>query len=236
MVYVYTVLFFVSILFFFVGIVYPPAVVFGIGSPTRPQVAFGYALAALIFLFGIGFTAPPRTPELAPIVAAPSAHLMLVPRSWELDRPEVQVAYLAAIHDARDQYEAASNALKKSAIKRSRQKATEAALGNGANWAYGWIGTLERVGTTRDGRAYLTVRIAPDITFRTINNAILGDFSTLISAENPVYDQLAELSRGDTVKFTGGIRRETSITERGGMTEPAFFFYFKNIAKWDGAI
>ena len=103
--------------------------------------------------------------------------------------------------------------------------------------AINWSGTIKSLGTTTDGRAYLSVSISPRITIGTWNNQ-LSDFfeNTLIPMDSPIYKKLLNYSVGDKIVFSGSFFssdkdyiRETSITIRGSMNTPDFLFKFTSI-------
>lgn len=100
-----------------------------------------------------------------------------------------------------------------------------------------WAGTIKSLGTTRDGRAYLSVSISPRITIGTWNNQLSDLFEdTLITMDSPLYQKLLNYSVGDKIVFSGSFFsadedyiREKSLTIRGSMNTPNFLFKFTSI-------
>ena len=103
--------------------------------------------------------------------------------------------------------------------------------------AINWSGTIKSLGTTTDGRAYLSVSISPRITIGTWNNQLSDLFeNTLIPMDSPIYKKLLNYSVGDKIVFSGSFFssdedyiREKSITIRGTMNTPDFLFKFTSI-------
>ncbi|MBO3274139.1 hypothetical protein [Pseudomonas schmalbachii] len=132
-------------------------------------------------------------------------------------------------------YQQAPNELKKSTVVRKRNDAFQAVKSDPRKLK-GWIGTIEKLGTTGDGDAYLVIKSPMDgMTFGTWNNS-LSDFQgkTLIKNGSPLYEALSELQEGDVVKFSGALAGSKNLTEEGKMTEPDFLFRFKAVEKVGG--
>jgi hypothetical protein len=98
-----------------------------------------------------------------------------------------------------------------------------------------WAGTVETLSSTNDGRGVLVVRISPNITLGTTNNALSEDLSTektLIPIGSPLFAQVASMHTGQRVVFSGRLSRgedcfrETSLTVTGDMTAPEFEMQF----------
>lgn len=146
----------------------------------------------------------------------------------DLPMPATERAYVAAIEAARTGYEAAPNELKKSAVAADLQKKVMAAVPQGK--AEGWVGRLDNMGTTGDGRAYVSIRIAEGMTVKTWSNGFSdsGD-STLISQGSRIYASLSDLAEGAPVRFTAQLMRTVDLTERGRVEEPDMLARFTKI-------
>jgi hypothetical protein len=95
--------------------------------------------------------------------------------------------------------------------------------------------------TNSDGKGILDVELSGSsrIKIKTWNNSLsdIGD-DTLIPHGSLVYNQVANLSQGDMVYFSGRFAsgdldyiKESSMTESGAMNEPEFIFTFTNVGK-----
>lgn len=95
-----------------------------------------------------------------------------------------------------------------------------------------WIGTIADLQTTGDGKAVVKFKLEcdADVTIGTWNNGISDVMdNSLIDQSNPLYDGLAQLGKGVKVKVSGKFAvgdvdgfRESSMTEMGSMTDPAY--------------
>jgi hypothetical protein len=94
-----------------------------------------------------------------------------------------------------------------------------------------WVGTVKSLTTTGEGKAHVRIALpCEDVTVGTWNNEMSDIMdNTLIPQSSPIYSALAELGKGRTVKFSGRLLtddkngfKESSMTERGSMMEPAF--------------
>ena len=103
----------------------------------------------------------------------------------------------------------------------------------------GWIGTINDVDSTSDGKGVLSIKVGKDIFIETWNNAF-SDFvaKTLIEPNSSVFNAAANMSKGDKVKFSGNFVihdthciDEQSISLSGKVREPEFTFKFVEIAK-----
>ncbi len=129
----------------------------------------------------------------------------------------------------------AENDLQKWAIRNKRKEEIKDILQGAV--ITGWSGTIESLGTTTDGRAYLYVSISPKVTIGTWNNQLSDLFDdTLIPVESTLYKNLLGCSVGDRIIFSGvffssdeDFIRETSMTIKGAMNTPFFLFKFSSI-------
>ncbi|BCZ75978.1 hypothetical protein [Novacetimonas maltaceti] len=116
-------------------------------------------------------SADASTPAPAPVPAAPTISL-----------PPVEAKLIDIVEQKRTAFEAAENDFAKGSTRAQRGKAICAALPNGV--ANQWIGTVETLSSTSDGKGVLGVRIGPHVTISTHNNnmsdSLEGGSSTLI--------------------------------------------------------
>lgn len=145
---------------------------------------------------------------------------------------DFQKGFIETVQDYSAQYEAAPNELKKSSVAKKRIDAFAKLKGDPRKIA-GWYGTIEKLGTTGDGDAYLTIRMLVDnITVSTWNNSLSDSRSnTLIKNGTPLYDDLSEMSEGNVVMFSGAVGQAKNLTEKGKLVEPDFLFKFTKIEK-----
>ena len=101
-----------------------------------------------------------------------------------------------------------------------------------------WVGTVETLSSTNDGKGIFVVRIAPHITLGTTNNGLseaLSEDKTLIPTDSPLFAEVARLHTEQKVVFSGRLSRgddcfkETSLTFTGDMTEPDFEMRFTSV-------
>jgi hypothetical protein len=151
--------------------------------------------------------------------------------------PEVQTLFIQAVVEHSGAYSGAKNELQQSAMRDQRKAAISSTLGGYV--VSSWIGTINKLETNSEGKAILSVRVAPDIEIKTWNNA-LSDFAsnTLIEKGTPVFNSLFDLAEGQKVEFSGrffpsetDFIEETSMTISGSMTNPEFLFQFKSVTK-----
>ena len=144
------------------------------------------------------------------------------------------------------EYKAASNEIKKSAVCRKKRDYLLATVPSGR--ISNWIGTIKRIGTTKGGD-YAFVDIESDIadckiSYITWNNSFsdIGD-RTMIPLNSPVYNQLGNLNEGNKVVFTAQFIKdkqdgfkEGSFTEGGNVTDTEFIVRFIDIRKFEDAL
>lgn len=204
-------------------------------NPHRANV-FSFYLAISIAAF-IGFGVTMRSPEpirevtASPAIEQPLTHAALAPTSiTEPAKPELEVAFISSIARFADEYQAAPNELKKSAVAKRRAAELKKLMGNNAR-AVDWLGVIETMGTTMNGNAHVVIKLASNITVKTHNAELFdsGD-KTLIRHGSALFEKLANMSDGQTVRFSGRFLDEVSLTESGRMLEPEFTMRFTDIS------
>lgn len=150
---------------------------------------------------------------------------------YDVAAPQDEVRFVQAATAAMTEYQGAPNELRKTSVKVARDRELRKILTTGK--FKDWYGYLAEIHTTSDGAAYVVIRLPADnVTVKTWNNE-LSDYQhhTLIPNGSPLYEALASMSPGDTVKFSGRMFREGSLTEEGGMMSPEFITRFSSIEK-----
>ena len=147
--------------------------------------------------------------------------------------PLAERQFLNAVSEGRNQYESGANDMAKGAARPARGQAVCAVLHDPVDW----VGTVEQLSSNGDGLGVLDIRLDPNVTVSTWNNA-LSDISdhTLIAANSAVMRSASALSHGQTVIFSGSFIRsatdcakERSLTIRGSMEDPDYIVRFAAI-------
>lgn len=149
--------------------------------------------------------------------------------------PPGETAFIAAIKNAYQSYNAAENDMAKGAARPARKKAICRLLPN--MQAIDWVGKISKLTTNGDGKGVLVINIDDDVSVKTWNNS-LSDISdhTLIDPESNLYRQAVRLRVGQIVRFSGQFIkndtdciREASLTMNGSMRAPEFILQFSDI-------
>ncbi len=173
------------------------------------------------------------------LVIAMAAVVSAAPTQW-VDRAG-EATTVQILNDFAVRYEQADNDMVRGALRRDRGHALCSRLTfiqtRGA--VHEWIGTVETLSSTSDGRGVLTVRIGPHATLHTINNGFsesISEFPTLLAPGSSVYRAALALKLGQTVQFSGLLfpskvdcMVEGSITQTGSMRDPDFLFRFTDL-------
>ena len=153
--------------------------------------------------------------------------------------PIDQREFCSTVADYYRNYGQAPNEFKKSALRRARAEAIGKIIPSRS--VRGWVGTVSDMETTSDGNGILAVKLlgSSNITVKTWNNGLSDIGShTLIPCGSSLYDQVADLAKGDEVVFSGRFLsgdmdyiKESSLTEKGSMSSSEFIFTFTSIGK-----
>jgi hypothetical protein len=154
--------------------------------------------------------------------------VMPAARGQQPAQPATESAFVAAVVQARQQYNAAANDMQQGGIRATRKTAICQAL-RGLS-VTGWVGTIYEATTNGDGNGVVEITIAPDVYVMTWNNSLSDVLDhTLIPAGSAVFNAFARMKKGDAVKFSGIFMRgdtdcveESSMSMSGSMTEPEF--------------
>lgn len=195
----------------------------------------GSFLGAMFLLVVVSVIAFPKSPTPAVTPPAPPGQATAAPAAPAIAPgipiPDFQKAFMGVIDDARAKYKATDNQLAKSALVTERVAKFEKLKGDPRKIT-DWIGRIENIGTTGDGKAHISIALTDNLTFTTFNL----DFAdaqdhTLISQSSPLYKKMMTMKEGDQVKFSGRLKRTIDITEAGKMIDPNFLFVFSDISK-----
>lgn len=161
------------------------------------------------------------------------------PRSGPRFPPD-EVAFCAAVSSAADGYkretESGRNEIKLDMMRETRKRAIAAALP--VLQVKGWLATVQRIDTSGvDGAATVEMMLPCGAEIKTWNNSFSdAKEQTMVPKGTPLYRQLANVGKGQSVVIDGEFFedekdtvRETSITQRGSMTDPEFVFRFASV-------
>ena len=163
-----------------------------------------------------------------------------IPKSIDtFDNPKGQNEFLKIVKNTQNSAVNAKNDMQMGGFLNTRSKQLCNLLGPMNFKIDGWIGTINDVDSTSDGKGVLSIKVGKDIFIETWNNAF-SDFvaKTLIEPNSSVFNAAANMSKGDKVKFSGNFVThdthcidEQSISLSGKVREPEFTFKFVEIAK-----
>jgi hypothetical protein len=105
---------------------------------------------------------------------------------------EAEQRLIELIEEYATRYNEAPNEMAQGALRPERASALCALIPDGT--VRDWVGTIETLSSTNDGRGILVARISPHITVSTTNNAFSEDLSTentLIPTGSPLFAQVA---------------------------------------------
>jgi hypothetical protein len=156
--------------------------------------------------------------------------------------PDGEKKFCVAVVASGRKYKAASseNELKRSKIRGDRTRV----LNSLNSTATGWVGKIDGLSTTGDGKAALKVKLpcgdsSIDVVVMTWNNGLSDiEDNTLIAQSSKLYDALSDLGTGKRIKFSGSFvtgdetngYHEASLSESGSMTDPEFIMKFSSAA------
>lgn len=193
-----------------------------IGIPSRTRAGW-LAVAGVVLLVLAGRT---ESEAPRPTVAESTAQLAI---------PDQQEKFLSIVDDFAEKYRAAPNDLAKGALRPQRAKAVCDLLRD--ETVRDWVGTVQLLSSNNEGKGVLDVSISRRANVTTWNNS-LSDMSsqTLITPGTPLHDAALQLTKGQTVIFSGTFItgekdcfREGSLTQSGSMTDPDWIFRFTAI-------
>ena len=168
--------------------------------------------------------------------------------------PEKQETIMNALAEFAAQYKASPNSVKKYLLRQKRQKFLAEQLTDLV--VSEWIGRIQTLHTTENGKAYLLLELAilpqenteqilpiPEfkVTMGTWNNAYTDlDYETLILPGTPLHTWLANFNEGEWLTFSGksfvgneDYLKEASPSETDAMLSPQFIIKFEFLDKLD---
>jgi hypothetical protein len=200
------------------------------GQPTSKIIKYGggfIGVAICLGLIGMIFIDKPKDTAAAVHTTAPTPPPTTKP---QLQGPDFQMAFMAVIDSSRAKYQATDNELTRSALVTDRFSQFEKLKGDPRKIT-NWVGQLRTIGTSGDGKAWVTISLGPNLTFVTSNADIIDTEHTLIPQSSAIYKKLESMKPGDPVKFSGRLMRPINLTEAGKMVDPRFLFAFTDITK-----
>lgn len=163
---------------------------------------------------------------------------MLPTATLAADIPPQEARLISIVSDSSSGYDSANNDFQKGAERVKRAKAICNSIPSRS--AKNWVGTVEDLSSTSDGYGVLSIRISDHITVSTNNNKLsdsLGTLKTLVVPDSPVFQKMANLSKGQKVIFSGVFApaqndclEELSITQSGSMSDPEFEIRFTDVS------
>jgi hypothetical protein len=167
--------------------------------------------------------------------SAPNTATVTTAAQFNIQMPPDEVALLATVAVARQQYSAAANDMAKGAARPARARALCATSSGNVN---DWVGRVSTLGSNGDGKGIIGVEISHGVELKTWNNDVSDAFDhTLIDPSSSVFAAASQLHVDQMVRFSGSFRNsptdcfeEASVTLDGSITEPAFIFGFSAVA------
>jgi hypothetical protein len=147
--------------------------------------------------------------------------------------PEQQQKFLSIIDDFAEKYKSAKNEMAQGAVRVQRKKAICDLFKSPS--VKDWVGTVQKLSSTSEGQGVLNVSMSQIANAATWNNSLsdIGD-KTLIEPGTSLHDAAVQLNRNDTIIFSGAFIksdkdcfRESSLTQKGSMTDPDWIFRFR---------
>jgi hypothetical protein len=147
-----------------------------------------------------------------------------------------QAAFGRANDDAIARYDAADNELKKSIVRKNRDRDALAAASGGS--FSNWSGTLQRLGTDHNGDAFIEVALdGCKCILQTTYNSISDVLEpTVITMGTPMFSTLTNMHEGDRIFVSGQILHEKSLTESGSIHDPAWITRFSDVSAHAAAV
>jgi hypothetical protein len=154
----------------------------------------------------------------------------------ESPMPDRQRQFIDVLDDFAARYSQAPNEMAQGALRPQRAKAI-CSLMNRDGEVRGWVGKVKKMSSNNEGKGVIEISISPRASVKTWNNALsdIGDH-TLLEPGSLSHTQAVELRPGQSVEFSGTFPlgdkdclRESSLTQRGSMSEPEWIFRFQTI-------
>jgi hypothetical protein len=182
----------------------------------------------------------PETTNVVPPVAQPPAvapeTTNVVPVTAQGAMPERQRQFVDIIDNFAARYGQTPNEMAQGALRPQRANAICSLMSRDTS-VRAWIGKVKKMSSNNEGKGVLEISISPSASVKTWNNALsdIGDH-TLLEPGSPLHTQAVDLRPGQSVEFSGTFLAgnkdcfgESSITQRGSMSEPEWLFRFQTI-------
>ena len=198
-----------------------------------PTKQFSYVLFGTAGVIVLVYMAAQQDSTGQPAGAPPPAPVEIAAPSM----PDTETRFLAIIDQGRGDYASGPNDMAKGASRPRRARALCQALPGQV--AVDWIGTVETLSSTSEGKGVLTIRLGSHVTVGTSNNSLsdsLTSMHTLIEPDSEVFAVASSLRIGQPVRFSGPFAtsntdclEEGSLTQQGSMTDPEFRILFAEV-------
>ena len=143
--------------------------------------------------------------------------------------PERERDFLSIIGNARDQLKDAGTLDKRADVRMGMQVKVMDFIQLSAD-AKDWVGIVKEHGRTREGDAWITIEIGPNVIVSTVR-ALNDDpgHVTLIRAKSAVSEGLKKIEIGQKVAFSGTLVRYLITSDENMIERPQLFAHFTDI-------
>ena len=158
-------------------------------------------------------------------------------KQYSLDiRPDSQKQFEQIFRKYSDEFDKAENQLQESKARANRKGEFQQL---GIRNVKDWVGTLKRLATNTEGKAFINIDLVNNLTICTWNNAFSDiDGNTLIPMDSDLYKALSSMKVGSKVKFSGTFitgddmdyfQLSGALTIRSAMKTPDFVMKFSTV-------
>jgi len=158
-----------------------------------------------------------------------------------LDLTDDQQEFVTLVEDSMEAYENAENSIQEGRAREERAEKLCSYFADGFE-VHDWQGEVDAIHSNMTGDAGIELLIAKNLTIKTASSSLTFNSATqktLIEKESPLFETVASLSEGDTVRFSGAFLKggdkdclmEVSVTQAGGMSMPEFMFRVTELEK-----
>ncbi|SKC51343.1 DUF2510 domain-containing protein [Krasilnikoviella flava] len=149
-------------------------------------------------------------------------------------QPRSEREFVTIVTDGFRSFDKADTDLQQSEAIRKRNEKVCSDVGSTAD---SWTGVVVDVGANGEGKAWVEVEVAPNVTVLTWNNALSDTFDdTLIAPGSSMFENLVAMKEGDKVTFSGEFVRDddacvqtTNVTQYFSGVDPQFLMRFSQI-------
>lgn len=158
-----------------------------------------------------------------------------------LELADDQQQFVTLVEESRKAYNDADNSIQEGRAREARAADICSHFADGFG-VKDWQGQIDGIYSTMTEDVGIDMLIAKNVTLQTASSSLTFDNETqktLITKESPLYEIVAGLKQGDTVKFSGAFLEgsekdclmEVSVTQAGGMKMPEFMFHVTDLEK-----